>query len=292
MKMMLSIALATCTAALPLLAQDREPLRDLTADGLALGGFDPVACFPAGGGAPAKGSTQFESKAGAARYRFASAEHQAWFQAEPARYEPAFGGFDATAMAGGERKSAESKQFKLLGARLFVFADAATAATFDAKLAARADEAWTKLSGEKPRGTSPEDALVGVKWNLGKSQLAIEGFDPVCYFPEGGSSPKAGEPKIETVLDGARYRFTSDAHRAWFLAEPARYRPKFGGWCAYAMADGNDVEVDPKSFLIENGRLLLFYKGFLADTRAKWLAKPGELGPKADAGWAKHAPAK
>ena len=36
----------------------------------------------------------------------------------------------------------------------------------------------------------------------------------------------------------------------------------------------------------------MFYKGLFADTRAKWLAKPGELGPKADASWAKHAIAK
>ena len=58
------------------------------------------------------------------------------------------------------------------------------------------------------------------------------------------------------------------------------------------MADGDDVEVDVKSFLVENGRLLLFYKGLFSDTRAKWLAKPGVLAPKADAAWAKHALAK
>ena len=291
MKTLIPFAVLALVAA-PLCAQDRAPTRSLSAEGLALGGFDPVAYFPAGGGAPSAGVPQFEAKIQAARYRFTSAEHLAWFQAEPARYEPAYGGFDASALASGERKPGDPKQFKVIGARLFVFADGVLAAAFDAKAQASADETWTKLSGEKPRGVSSGDARVGVTWNLGKNQLAIEGFDPITYFPEGGSAPKAGDAKIETVFEGARYRFASEAHRAWFLSEPARYRPKYGGWCAFAMSDGDDVEVDPKSFLIENGRLLLFYKGFLADTRAKWLAKPNELGPKADAVWAKHALAK
>lgn len=292
MKSLILLAVSALVLALPVHAQDRAPLRSLSADGLALGGFDPVAYFPAGGTAATAGTVQFEAKSGSARFRFVSAEHLAWFQAEPARYEPAYGGFDAAAMAAGERKPADPKQFKLVGARLFVFADPALVAAFDAKVAASADEAWSKLSAEKPRGISPDDARVAVKWNLGKNQLAIEGFDPVSYFPEAGSAPKVGDAKIETLLEGARYRFASEAHRTWFLAEPSRYRPKFGGWCAFAMVEGDDVEVDPKSFLIENGRLLLFYKGLFADTRAKWLAKPGELGPKADASWAKHAIAK
>ena len=66
---------------------------------------------------------------------------------------------------------------ELLGARLFVFAQAAPTVSFDAKHAARADQEWTKLSGEAARGVAPDDARLDVKWNLGKNQLAIEGFE-------------------------------------------------------------------------------------------------------------------
>ncbi len=283
------VALVLLLVAPSLAAQQHGELRSLAPDGLALGGFDPVSYFPAGGMAAAIGSEKFEFKLGPARYRFVSAEHLAWFKSETERYEPAYGGFDAASIAGGGRKPASPQSFKVVGARLFLFAEPTEVGAFDAKQVSSADEAWKKLSGESARGVAADDARVGVKWNLGKDQLAIEGFDPVSYFPEGGGSPVKGDPKLESVLDGARYRFASAAHQKWFLAEPARYRPKYGGWCAYAMVDGDDVEVDPKSFLIEHSRLLLFYKGFLADTRAKWLPKAQEFAPKADAAWAKHA---
>ena len=289
MKIRHILVASTVLTVAPLSAfQEHVSRRSLTPEGLAFGGYDPVSCFPAGGMTPTPGVEAFEVVVETARYRFASAEHKRWFEAEPARYEPAYGGFDAATIFAGAVKASDPRQFKLRGARLFVFAQPAGAASFDGERAAAADEAWKKLCGESPRGLVIDDARVGLKWNLGKEALALEGFDPVSYFPEGGGAPVKGDRKFETLLDGARYRFASDAHRDWFAAEPARYRPKYGGWCAYAMVDGDDVEVDPKSFLIENGRLLLFYKGFLADTRAKWIPKAKEFGPKADAQWAKH----
>ncbi len=282
-------ALMLLLVAPTLVAQERATPRSLAPNGLALGGFDPVSYFPAGGMAAAAGSEKFELKLGQARYRFVSAEHMAWFKSETERYEPAYGGFDAASIAGAGMKPASPQSFKVVGARLFLFAEPTAVSAFDSKQVSSADEAWKKLSGESARGVALDDARVGAKWNLGKDQLAIEGYDPVSCFPEGGGSPAKGDVKIESVLDGARYRFASAAHQKWFLAEPSRYRPKYGGWCAYAMVEGDDVEVDPKSFLIENGRLLLFYKGFLADTRAKWLPKAKEFAPKADASWTKHA---
>ncbi|MCA9293026.1 MAG: hypothetical protein KDA20_04350 [Phycisphaerales bacterium] len=127
------------------------------------------------------------------------------------------------------------------------------------------------------------------QYNLPKqSTLAIEGYDPVAYFPEGGGKPTKGANSIALDYMGVTYRFVSDAHRELFKKNPKRYEPAFGGWCAYAMADGDKVEVDPKSFLIEDNRLLLFYDGFLADTRAKWtksLKKNKPLAPDADQHW-------
>jgi hypothetical protein len=54
------------------------------------------------------------------------------------------------------------------------------------------------------------------------------------------------------------------------------------------MVEGDKVEVDPTSFLIEEGRLLVFYDALFADTRKQWLKKGGaSLRPKADAAWKK-----
>lgn len=100
--------------------------------------------------------------------------------------------------------------------------------------------------------------------------VALHGFDPVGYFA-GAAQP--GDPARTATHEGVIYRFSSDAHREAFRADPARYVPAYGGWCAWAMLDGDRVDVDPRSFLVVEGRLLLFYKGLLGDTRAKWIER-------------------
>jgi len=123
--------------------------------------------------------------------------------------------------------------------------------------------------------------------NLGKRQLALAGYDPVAYFPEGGGKPQRGLEQHELEHEGARYRFASAEHLERFRAQPARYEPAHGGWCSYAMGkDGSKVEIDPRSFVVSGGRLFLFYKSFFADTRSSWLAD-AQLEPRADAAWQK-----
>lgn len=110
-------------------------------------------------------------------------------------------------------------------------------------------------------------------WNLAsKTRIAISGYDPVSYFPEGGGKPLKGNAKFEVFHMGARYMFANAANRDAFLKDTSKYEPSHGGWCSWAMREGDKVEVDPTSFIIKDGRLFLFYKGFLADTRSKWLA--------------------
>jgi hypothetical protein len=116
--------------------------------------------------------------------------------------------------------------------------------------------------------------------------VAIDGYDPVSYFADTGPLP--GDAAFEANHDGAKFRFASAENRDVFVADPARFAPAYGGWCAWAIADGGGalVEVDPESFLIQDGRLLLFYDGWLADTRGMWLAEETlALGEQADANW-------
>ncbi len=132
-----------------------------------------------------------------------------------------------------------------------------------------------------------EDARPALdQYNLGDGGLALEGRDPVSYFAAGAKKPAKGKKDLTATHRGVTYRFANEANRKAFLAKPAAYEPAYGGWCAYAMADGQKVEVDVDSFLIEDGRLMVFYKGLFNDTRKKWL-KAGDLEPKADAGWKK-----
>lgn len=119
----------------------------------------------------------------------------------------------------------------------------------------------------------------------GKSSLAIEGYDPVSYFE--ASSPLKGDAKITSRYRGVVYRFASAANRAKFNTDPERYAPTYGGWCATAMARGEKVEIDPTNYKVSNGRLFLFYKGFLGNARNDWENDEKRLERDADAAWAK-----
>ena len=127
------------------------------------------------------------------------------------------------------------------------------------------------------------------KLNLEKSRLAIQGYDPVAYFPEAGGKPQKGKSSITTRFRGVEYRFATKANRDRFLANPSKYEPAYGGWCAWAMADNDRVEIDPDSFLIQDGELLLFFDGFFADTRKRWRkGNVEELKVAADRYWKQH----
>ena len=96
---------------------------------------------------------------------------------------------------------------------------------------------------------------------------AIDGYDPVAYFQEG--RPLRGDARYRHEWNGVTWRFASEANRAAFAAEPERYAPQFGGYCAYAVANGYTAKSDPEAWHIAEGRL---YLNFDAGTRDDWLA--------------------
>jgi hypothetical protein len=91
-----------------------------------------------------------------------------------------------------------------------------------------------------------------------KIPLAIRGYDPVAYFTDG--KPTRGAPDIEYDWDGLRYRFSHADHRELFKADPARYAPQFGNFCAMALSKGELVEADPNNWMISDGKLYVFGK--------------------------------
>ena len=96
---------------------------------------------------------------------------------------------------------------------------------------------------------------------------AIRGYDPVAYFTDN----KAVEGKEEFTHEwkGAKWYFASAEHRDMFAADPEKYAPVYGGWCAYAMSQGVALSIDPNSWTIYEGKLYLnaktAYTRFLGD---------------------------
>lgn len=110
--------------------------------------------------------------------------------------------------------------------------------------------------------------------------IGLAGHDPVAYFTE--TRPTPGRAEITAAHDGVTYRFASAANRDAFLAEPARYLPQYGGWCAYGMARGYKAVVDPAAFTVAGGKLYLNYNAAIA---AQWQRNRAREIERADAHW-------
>ena len=112
---------------------------------------------------------------------------------------------------------------------------------------------------------------------------AVSGYDTVAYFTEG--KPVKGSKKFKTEYMGAEWRFSSQENLDLFLAEPAKYAPQYGGYCAWAMGGaesgkrGYTASGDPKVWKIVDGKLYLNYDKSIYD---KWVVDiPGFI-TKAD----------
>jgi len=97
-----------------------------------------------------------------------------------------------------------------------------------------------------------------------ESNFAVSGYDPVAYFdlkqaPVGTSQPEAvpGKADITAQHNGATWAFSSEANRAKFLAEPAKYAPQYDGHCVYGVAKGGKVPGNPNLWRIVDDKLFL-----------------------------------
>ncbi|MCS1410492.1 MAG: hypothetical protein M2R45_03686 [Verrucomicrobia subdivision 3 bacterium] len=86
---------------------------------------------------------------------------------------------------------------------------------------------------------------------------AIGGYDAVAYHT--AKKAIAGNKKFATTWKGANWFFFSAKNLQTFLAEPTKYAPQYGGYCAWAAADNRLVKADPKIFDLHEGKLYLNY---------------------------------
>src|SRR3970040_2455858 len=87
---------------------------------------------------------------------------------------------------------------------------------------------------------------------------AIRGHDPVAYFDQKG--PVKGSKQFTHQWNGAAWYFASAENRDKFAAEPERHAPRYGGYCAYAVAQGYTADIDPSAWSIVDGTLYLNYR--------------------------------
>ena len=85
--------------------------------------------------------------------------------------------------------------------------------------------------------------------------LAVHGFDVVAYFKDG--RPTQGNARYSVVHGEATYRFDSRANADAFKSNPEKYKPAFGGYCAYGVSVGAKFDGDPRFWKIVDGKLYL-----------------------------------
>lgn len=110
--------------------------------------------------------------------------------------------------------------------------------------------------------------------------LAVDGYDVVAYFTDG--KPVEGSKEHTHDWQGATWRFVSGAHREAFVAAPEKYAPQFGGYCAWAVANGYTYDADPEAWSIVDGKLYLNYN---KKVQSQWAQDQAGNIAKGNANW-------
>ncbi len=98
-------------------------------------------------------------------------------------------------------------------------------------------------------------AWAGVETSTDDNDVILAGHDAVAYFAEG--KPVIGSAAYTAQYQGAVYRFSSASNRDTFQANPQKYAPAYGGYCALGTSFGKKFEVDGKAFEVVEGRLYI-----------------------------------
>lgn len=126
-----------------------------------------------------------------------------------------------------------------------------------------------------------EDPVYTSRW----SNTALQGYDPVAYFTIGEATE--GSKKFSTTYMGAEFQFASQENLDLFIANPETYAPQYGGYCAWAISQGNYAKGNAKNWAIVDGKLYLNYNksiqkkwdkdraGFITSGDAQWSTLQG-----------------
>jgi YHS domain-containing protein len=111
------------------------------------------------------------------------------------------------------------------------------------------------------------------------NNIAVGGWDAVSFHDSEGVE---GSKRYSTTHDGAEFRFASAENLARFEADPDRYAPAYGGYCAWAIAEGKLAPGNPRNANVVDGVLYLNFNDAIEE---KWLADVPGFIERADQQW-------
>lgn len=135
------------------------------------------------------------------------------------------------------------------------------------------------LSGPQP--ASAAGIVNASSW----TGTAIEGYDPVAYFND--DHPVEGDSDYLYEWMGATWYFASAENRDLFVADPEKYAPQYGGYCAWAVSQGYTAKIDPQAWTIVDDKLYLNYS---KEVRTQWSQDVPATSPRLTATGRRSAP--
>ncbi len=139
-----------------------------------------------------------------------------------------------------------------------------------------------QLDGPSAQAQSREIFTAGQEQH--GTNLAIGGFDPVTYHSISQAVPGTGQFRVS--WKGAEWRFSSQQNRDMFVENPERFAPQYGGWCAFALANGVKSPSDPTIFDVVGGRLYLNQN---PGTQNSWRRARDSMIQRGDQNWPRIA---
>lgn len=112
------------------------------------------------------------------------------------------------------------------------------------------------------------------------NDVTLSGHDAVAYFTE--NQAVEGSADFTAVHDGAIFHFANAKNRDTFAANPDKYAPQYGGFCAYGTALGKKLPVDGKAFEVVDGKL---YVNKNLDVYETWVEDKEENIVEANTQW-------
>jgi YHS domain-containing protein len=88
------------------------------------------------------------------------------------------------------------------------------------------------------------------------ARVMLKGHDVVAYHTLGRHA--AGSPQIKSVYEGVTFRFANAEHKRLFDADPKKYLPAYGGYCANGMVYAIPWGGDADSWRMIDGRVYIF----------------------------------
>ncbi len=101
---------------------------------------------------------------------------------------------------------------------------------------------------------APFAAMAADEHYLSKG-IAINGYDAVAYHTAG--APTKGSADFKSKYQGVTWKFSSAENRDLFAAEPAKFAPAYGGWCAVGASKGKKLATLPDQWKVVDGQLFL-----------------------------------